>query len=295
MTALQKTLVTATIAVLAGAGIYEARQASQLREQVQTLQQQQTPLAEQIQKLQRQHEDTLSRFATLREDNERLRSNRSELLKLRAEATRLLANENAAHDTLTNQNDPAWVVVEQYATRDLWNDGLQLVMNQNLNLNPQQKLQLDEVFGRITDDRGFNIRPEYEAEVRGLLTPEQAKQYDALTAYRTPQGTKLDGHFTALATAAYDVSVLERQLGLTPEQQSKAVNLLTAAFNDETASPPDNSPEAATLAAMSSEERHIMRKAEALRGVLTEEQFAIYQRYASDMLKVARMQAVEKQ
>jgi len=40
MTALQKTLVTATIAVLAGAGIYEARQAAQLREQVRMLQQQ---------------------------------------------------------------------------------------------------------------------------------------------------------------------------------------------------------------------------------------------------------------
>lgn len=49
MTTLQKTLVTATVAVLAGAGIYEARQAAQLRDQVQTLQQQQAPLAEQIQ------------------------------------------------------------------------------------------------------------------------------------------------------------------------------------------------------------------------------------------------------
>jgi RNA polymerase sigma factor (sigma-70 family) len=46
MTTLQKTVITATIAILAGAGIYEARQASQLRDQVQTLQQQQAPLAE---------------------------------------------------------------------------------------------------------------------------------------------------------------------------------------------------------------------------------------------------------
>ena len=48
MTTLQKALVTATVAVLAGAGIYEAHQASALRSQVQTLQQQQAPLAEQI-------------------------------------------------------------------------------------------------------------------------------------------------------------------------------------------------------------------------------------------------------
>ena len=41
MTALQKTLVTATIAVLTGVGIYEARQNAQLRSRIQTLEQQQ--------------------------------------------------------------------------------------------------------------------------------------------------------------------------------------------------------------------------------------------------------------
>ncbi len=40
MTTLQKTLVTATVAVLAGTGIYEVRQASRLRSQAQALQQQ---------------------------------------------------------------------------------------------------------------------------------------------------------------------------------------------------------------------------------------------------------------
>lgn len=47
MTTLQKTLVTATIAVLAGVGIYEAREISALRRQVQSLEQQrpQTPAA----------------------------------------------------------------------------------------------------------------------------------------------------------------------------------------------------------------------------------------------------------
>ena len=66
MTALQKTIVTATIAVLAGAGIYEARQASQLRDQVQTLQQQQAPLAEQIAQLQSEREEAVNQLATLR-------------------------------------------------------------------------------------------------------------------------------------------------------------------------------------------------------------------------------------
>jgi len=57
MTTLQKAALAATVALLVGGGIYEARQASQLRGQVQTLQQQQAPLDEQIQALQRERDD----------------------------------------------------------------------------------------------------------------------------------------------------------------------------------------------------------------------------------------------
>ncbi len=85
MTALQKTIVTATIAVLAGAGIYEARQAAQLRDQVQTLQQQQAPLAEQSEQLRQALADATNKLAALRADNERLNRNTADLLKLRGE------------------------------------------------------------------------------------------------------------------------------------------------------------------------------------------------------------------
>jgi len=85
MTTLQKTLVTATVAILAGAGIYEARQAAQLHNQVQTLQQQQAPLGEQIQILSRAFEDATNQLAALRQDNERLNRNSADLLRLRSE------------------------------------------------------------------------------------------------------------------------------------------------------------------------------------------------------------------
>jgi hypothetical protein len=89
MTTLQKTLVTATVAVLAGAGIYETRQAAQLREQNQTLQQQQAPLAEQIQQLQNSFTDSTNRLVDLLAENSRLKSNQNELLKLRGDVGRL--------------------------------------------------------------------------------------------------------------------------------------------------------------------------------------------------------------
>ena len=85
MTALQKTVVTATIAVLAGVGIYEARQASQLRDEVQTLQQQQSPLAGLIAQLQSERDDATNRLRSLGEDNERLTRNTTELLRMRGE------------------------------------------------------------------------------------------------------------------------------------------------------------------------------------------------------------------
>ena len=78
MTTLQKTIVTATIAVLASVGIYEARQATRLREQVQTLQQ-----------LQSERDDAMSKFAALRDDNELLNRNQTDLLKLRDEIAQL--------------------------------------------------------------------------------------------------------------------------------------------------------------------------------------------------------------
>lgn len=85
MTTLQKTVITTAIAVAVGTGIYEARQATNARAEMQTLQQQQAPLTQQIQQLQRERDEATHRLAALREDNERLNQNAGELLKLRGE------------------------------------------------------------------------------------------------------------------------------------------------------------------------------------------------------------------
>ena len=81
MTALQKTVATATIAVLAGVGIYEARLAAQLRGRVQALQQQQPPAAEQTQQLQSERNNLASKLAALRDDNKRLSRNTNEQIQ----------------------------------------------------------------------------------------------------------------------------------------------------------------------------------------------------------------------
>jgi RNA polymerase sigma factor (sigma-70 family) len=103
MTTLQKTLVTATVAVLAGAGIFEARQASQFREQVRTLQQQQAPLTEQIRQLQHERDDATNRLTALIAENEQLKASQkaAELLKLRGEVGAL--RQSLANMAATNR------------------------------------------------------------------------------------------------------------------------------------------------------------------------------------------------
>ncbi|MGO9478297.1 MAG: sigma-70 family RNA polymerase sigma factor, partial [Limisphaerales bacterium] len=86
MTTLQKTLITATIAAAAGTGIYEAHQASTLRNRVQTLQQQQAPLAEQIRQLQKERDDATNGLAAMAEEIANNQKNNLELLRLRGMA-----------------------------------------------------------------------------------------------------------------------------------------------------------------------------------------------------------------
>jgi RNA polymerase sigma factor (sigma-70 family) len=99
MTTLQKTIITAALVAAAGTGVYEARQVSQLREQVQALQQQQAPLTEQIQQMQRERDDATNRLTSLVDENATLKRTPTELLKLRSEVTRLRADSNDPADT----------------------------------------------------------------------------------------------------------------------------------------------------------------------------------------------------
>ena len=85
MTTLQKTIIAATLAVAVGTGIYEARQISSLREEVQTLQQQQAPLAEQIAPLIPDNESLANRLAQANESPSMSSDRLRELLRLRGE------------------------------------------------------------------------------------------------------------------------------------------------------------------------------------------------------------------
>jgi RNA polymerase sigma factor (sigma-70 family) len=235
MTTLQKTLVTATVAVLAGAGIYEARQASQLRDQVQALQQQQAPLTEQIRQLQQERDDVTNRLAVLLAENKRLESNpnQTEILKLRAEVTRLQAEANdptqrAAMSVTKKVNflkarleqNPNWKIPElQFITEKDWaaaswdadlgtDDGVREALSRlretaiNTFLNEMMKNAFKKYLaanGNVLPTDLYQLKPFFDQPV----TDDMLKRYQLLQS-GTPNKSADLVHLIANADEEYD-------------------------------------------------------------------------------------------
>jgi Tfp pilus assembly protein PilF len=117
MTTLQKSLVTVTVAVLAGAGIYEARQAAQLRDQVETLHLQQAPLAERVRQLQAEREMATHTIAWQKQELAQNEKNNSELLKLRGEIGMVRNQLADAKNTNKPTEQPSLATAREYLSR----------------------------------------------------------------------------------------------------------------------------------------------------------------------------------
>ena len=100
MTLLQKSIIAVTVAIAVGTGIYQAHQASTLRDQIQALQQQQLGLTEQIQQLRGERDDASNRLTHLADENAALKNDSAELVKLRGEMAQ--RNADSAVPVTTN-------------------------------------------------------------------------------------------------------------------------------------------------------------------------------------------------
>jgi RNA polymerase sigma factor (sigma-70 family) len=109
MTTVQKALIGAALAAAVGTGLYEARRASALQEQVQTLQRQSTSTAGQNDPLRRQLEEANRQVAALQEQNERLRQDTADVARLRAEVERLRENMPASNGDATALAAKSWL------------------------------------------------------------------------------------------------------------------------------------------------------------------------------------------
>jgi hypothetical protein len=152
MTTLQKVLITATLAVVAGAGIYEAHQASSLRSQNELLQHQQAPLAEQNQQLQRERDDATNRLAALTDELARVKKNPSEVLKLRGEVGALRQGKAVAD----SQNTISKAIANPETRKAIREhnkmvaSGIYSDLAKRLQLTPEQTGQFDDLLADHT-------------------------------------------------------------------------------------------------------------------------------------------------
>jgi RNA polymerase sigma factor (sigma-70 family) len=209
MTVLQKSIITATLAIAVSTGIYEARQASLLREQAQTLQQEQTVLTGQIQQLQSERDDASNHLAHLASENAALKNNSAKLSKLPREMAQGAADGAAStNDGGTQSSAKAWLDrvarlkqrLEQ--TPDAKIPELKLVTEQDW---------LDAVKGELNTEIDYRralsaIRAAGERKVAGMIQK-------ALTAYMQGNNGQVPtdlGQLQSYFDAPVDDAILQR-------------------------------------------------------------------------------------
>jgi RNA polymerase sigma factor (sigma-70 family) len=246
MTALQKTIITATIVAALGTGIYEARQASIMRSQVQALQQQQAPLTEQLSQVKTDNERLSNQVAQAKDSQALSQAQLNDLLKLRAKST--LAQKDSRElaklkSTLARQTgkvpDFIYNSMSAGANGAIQKDALARLsrMKQMLNLTDDQEraigsiltnniqrqseLAVGLVTGNATPEQvqaQARAKSDQEAQVKALLTPEQ------LTAYSEYQ--QAEKTTAADASATSSASAIAHKFSLPKDQQEQLRALL---------------------------------------------------------------------
>ena len=322
MTTLQKALITVTVAALAGGGIYEARQAAQLRQQNQALQERQAPLAAQLRQLQHERDEATQPAGRLLAENARLKSNpnQTELLKLRGQAGQAhtavqeLAKMKAAGGSpnalpayFTNAMAQGMSMAEKFRKKDALAKVAR--MREKLHLTDEQAQAIGDVLvkhieessqqmlkamsgGQLPGQMAGQIpgalpsASDEEAEIKALLTPDQ------LTAY--PDYQKAEAISAANNSAQSELTMMSGEMDLTPDQQEK---IHSALAQYELSQPPSNQTRDLVAQArasgrladaislqIDSQKQALDAKLQILGGILSPEQLQTYQQKQLDMI-----------
>ena len=247
MTTLQKTLVITTVAVLAGAGIYETRQAAQLREQNQTLKQQQSSFDAEMARLRSENQRWSNRVAQATDQRQLAQEQLNELLRLRSQsgqaqsAIRELARAKPA--TVTQPVMPAYItnamaqgiaIAERYKKNAVAAKVAR--MQEALHLTDAQAQAVSDILLKRMDETASKLLQTMssgqmnglplearnpsneEAEIKALLSPEQLAGYDAFK--------QADALAEANENAKTQVERMADKLRLSPAQQDQVRSLL---------------------------------------------------------------------
>jgi RNA polymerase sigma factor (sigma-70 family) len=233
MTTLQKTIVAAALAAAVGTGIYAVHQGAQLRGQIRTLEDQQTPLTAQLQQLESERNQASNQLAALREENARLKSgsNTTELLKLRGQVGTL--RQQAAANAEKN-SPPA--------------SGLDKMMSDPAMKEFIRQAQKEKIRSMFADlFKELNLTPEQSDQILNALCDHATKTLSQITSPGTPGQSAADANavlgsqlqallgdaglarfeqYSAEIPARTTVTLLDSQLGGSPLSDEQGVRLL---------------------------------------------------------------------
>jgi len=182
---------------VAGVAIYQAHQASQLREQNRALQQQLAPLSDQVQQLQHERDKASNQLAGLSDELALAKKNQnpSDVLKLRSEVTTLRKEKSdsdgqSAVSKLTA--DPATRNTLR-ATQKLGMTAIYSDFAKNLNLTKEQTGQLNDLLAdHIMDGIDLTTQALHDGKSRGeidqMFASENAALQTKLQALLGPDG-----------------------------------------------------------------------------------------------------------
>jgi RNA polymerase sigma factor (sigma-70 family) len=190
MTTLQKILVTTALVAAAGVALYEARQVSSLRQQNQSLQQQQAPLAGQIEKLQTERDTAAKRLANATEELATVKQRPTEVFKLRSQVGMLRQEKDA--------------IVSKSALSKITADPETRKM-----IREQQKMGMSAIYGDLT--KRMKLTPELKGQFDDLLADQIMDGIDVITQalHDKKSSAEIDQLF-----AAQDVALQEKLAAL---------------------------------------------------------------------------------
>lgn len=175
MTTLQKTVITAVATVAVVAGLYEARQISNLRGQVRALQdqqeQQQAGLSNQVEELRRERDRATNALAAARAESAEQKNNPYEVLKLRGEVGRL-RQENASIGSRSGLSKITANPESRKMLRDQQKMGMSAIykgLGQQLKLTSEQTDKLNDLLADHIMENVGNVT----TALREKMTPEQ--------------------------------------------------------------------------------------------------------------------------
>jgi RNA polymerase sigma factor (sigma-70 family) len=206
MTATQKIIIAAVVAGAIAAGVYQARQVSNLRDQVQALkqqQEQQAALTNQVQDLRRERDRAKNELAALSAENAALKKNPNEVLKLRGEVGKL-RQENADIGSSSALSKITASPEMKKLVRDQQKAGMTMIYGdfaKRAKLTPEQTEKLNDLLadhimenvGHVTDILHDKTAPEQmnqifaaqeaalQEKVQALLGPDGLAQYQDYT------------------------------------------------------------------------------------------------------------------